>query len=113
MPTSDIPAILRAVGWKTGNDPRRLEIARDWLRENVLWEKTDELRKTFADAGKTFTPAVMTAQNRGVHIEGWLVRYPITEAGPHTVYSRFTADFSAGGEVVQSVAESFEPAQRF
>jgi hypothetical protein len=79
---ADVPAILQAAGWKRGNDVRRLEIARNWLGESVLWDETDDLRKTFANAGKTFSPALMTAQNGGVHVEGWLMPYGMTVAGP-------------------------------
>jgi hypothetical protein len=49
----------------------------------------------------------MTAQNGGVHVEGWLMHYGMTVAGPYQEDSRFTAGFSVDGNVVQSVGERY------
>lgn len=103
----DVPAILQAAGWSAADDTRRMEIARDWLGESVLWDVANDVRQTFADAGETFSPARMTARDGGVRVEGWRVQTKTTEAGPYLRYSRFTADFSADGHIVQSVAEEF------
>jgi hypothetical protein len=78
----------------------------------VLWDETDELRKTFPDDSQTFSAARLTAHNGGVHVEGWLVEYAMTIAGLQLAYARFAADFSAGGNVVTRIGERFRRAPR-
>jgi len=104
---ADVPAILQAAGWSAGDDVQRMKIARDWLGDSVLWDGTKDVRQTFADAGKIYSPATMTARNGGVRVEGWRLETSMTIAGPSWWYSRFTADFAADGRVVQSVGEPF------
>lgn len=106
---ADVPAILQAAGWSAGDDVRRMKIARDWLSESVLWDDTKDVRQTFADAGKFYSPATMTARNGAVRVEGWRMENGMTIAGPYRKYSRFTVDFAPEGRVVQSVGESFVP----
>lgn len=115
---ADLPAILHAAGWQSG-DEARLKIAREWLgvREwlggDVLWDDTSDARQTFAEAGRIFSPPMMATENGGVHVEGWLVETGITIAGLWRKYARFTADFAADGRVARSVgAEEFEPGRR-
>ena len=113
---ADVPAILQAAGWKEGDDARRMKIARDWLgvqHGRVLWEESEDVRKQFAGAGKTFSPAVITARDGGVHVEGWVEETHGSIAGPRTTFRPFAADFSADGKFVERVGgEEFERSGR-